>query len=275
MKRLAHHNIYQKTWYWLLCLFVVSLSGCAHKPIGPSFEGDEYSRLEERYISHQNSYDSCPKSFDGEVIVHWNHSLKRTSFAGYFKTLLPNFLQFTALTPMNQPLLALSSDGKWFQSVDVTKRLFRKGSLQSFAIRHEMPITIVAGEWGAWLAGRPLSTAPHVLTIHSDRDNRGIWFSVAANPDTVIPQENTLVNFDNQRITERSILNEKGKIEAVISYEDWQAVGQCSQPMRISISGLSFGAEATLIFSDMRQADLSNDDFNLPIPAGYTRQFLP
>ena len=45
--------------------------------------------------------------------------------------------------------------------------------------------------------------------------------------------------------------------------------------MTIRISGLSFGAEATLHFSDVQEAVLTEDKFNLPIPQGYRRQFLP
>ena len=176
---------------------------------------------------------------------------------------------------MNQPLYALSSNGKWFQSVDVTKRIFKKGSLRSFAIRHEIPITLLAGEWGAWLAGRPLSTAPYVITIHADSDKRGIWFAVADGPDKTIPKEFTLVNFDDQRIIERAISDSRGKTEAVIRYEEWQPLGECLQPMKILLSGLSFGAEATMNFSDIQQVNLRETDFNLPIPPGYKRQFLP
>ncbi len=271
----ANLNIFRKAWLLLLFLSVVSLSGCARKPFGIAFEGDEYSRLEQRFISHQNSFGPCPTSLDGKVIVDWNHSLNRTSFSGYFKTLLPSSLQFTAVTPLNQPLYALSSNGDWFQSIDISKRIFKKGSLRSFAIRHEIPIALLAGEWGAWLAGRPLSTAPYVLGIYADSDNRGIWFSVADGPDTTYPKEFTLINFDQQRIIERAIPDKQGKTEAVIKYEEWQTVGECLQPTKISVSGLAFGGEATMKFRDIQPANLSNSDFNLPIPRGYKRQFLP
>lgn len=274
MIRSANRNICPGSWL-LLLLAVVALSACARRPFGLAFEGDEYFRLEQRFTSYQSSFSPCPASFDGEVIVEWSHSLNRTSFSGYFKTLLPNSLQFTALSPLNQPLYALSSNGNWFQSVDVTKRIFRKGSLRSFAIRHEIPITLLAGEWGAWLAGRPLSTAPYVINIHADSDNRGIWFAVADGPDKTIPKEFTLVNLDDQRIIERAIADSQGKTEAVIRYEEWQTIGACLQPMKLSLSGLSFGAEATMKFGDIQQANLREADFNLPIPPGYKRQFLP
>ena len=271
----ANRNTFRRAWLLLLFLSVVSLSGCARKPFGIALEGDEYTRLEQRYIFHQNSFGPCATSLDGKVIVDWSHSLNRTSFSGYFKILLPNSLQFTAVSPLNQPLYALTSNGDWFQSVDISKKIFKKGSLRSFAIRHEIPIALLAGEWGSWLAGRPLSTAPYVISIHADSDNRGFWFSVADDPDTTYPKEFTLINFDQQRIIERAIPDKQGKTEALIRYEEWQTVGECLQPTKISVSGLSFGGEATIKFRDIQPANLGNSDFNLPIPPGYKRQFLP
>ena len=184
-------------------------------------------------------------------------------------------MQFTALSPLNQPLFALSSNGSWFQSLDVSKKTFRKGSLRAFAIRHEIPHTFVSGEWGAWLTGRPLSTAPFVIGIADDTENRGIWFSVAGNSEAIYPIEHTLVDLEEQNIVERAVVDDQGKIAAAISYGNWHALDHCAQPMRIRISGLSFGAEAELRFSDVQESVLSDDTFNLPIPAGYMRQFLP
>lgn len=275
MKRSRLHNCSFKTGVWLLIISVVSLSACARKPFGTPIEGEDYSKLEERFIAHQKRSVSCVKSFDGQAIVQWEHSLDRASLSGYLKVLLPSSLQFSALTPLNQPFFALSSNGSWFQTIDTTKKIFKKGSLRSFAIKHDLPLSLIEGEWGTWLAGSLLPAAPHVTNIWGDSDNRGFWFSVADNPENSYPQEYTLINFDQQKILERAVLNEQGNIEAVIKYQEWQPVEQCLQPMKIAVSGLSFGAEATVTLKDVKQANLSNTDFNLPIPPGYLRQFLP
>lgn len=250
-------------------------SGCAQKPFGPPIEGVDYSQLNEQYQNYRESFESCGTGYDGEVIVSWSYTLDGFSFSGYFKTLLPVSLQFTALTPLKQPLFSLSSDGSWFQTLDISKRIFRKGSLRSFAVRHEIPENFVSGEWGTWLTGRPLSAAPFVISIAKDNANRGIWFSVADNRDATQPQEHVLVELGEQKILERAIIDKQGKISATIHYADWQRIQDCLQPMTILISGLTFGAEATLHFSDVQEAVLNGDSFNLPIPPGYSRQFLP
>ena len=276
MKRFSHHSSFRAgRWSWLLLFCFILPAGCAQKTFGPPIEGDDYTRLKQRYRSYLKSYEACGKGFDGEVSVFWSHALDKISFSGYFKTLLPVSVQFTALSPLDQPIFALSSNGSWFQSLDISKKIFRKGSLRALAIRHEIPETFVTGEWGTWLTGRPLSTAPVVIGIADDNDNRGIWFTVAENPEATNPQEHTLVDLGQRKVIERAIVDDQGKIAAAISYADWGTEKSCPQPMSIRISGLSFGAEAELRFSDVQESDLGDHMFDLPIPAGYLRQFLP
>jgi len=258
-----------------LFIFLSSLSGCAHKQFGPAVTGDEFIQLEQMYTAYRNSFSSCTTGLDGDVLVHWRPAVNRTSFTGYVKILLPTYLQVSALTPLNQPLFALSSDGKWFQTIDIAKKTFRKGSLRSFSARHDIPKTLLAGEWGAWLTGRPLVSAPYVTGIIEDLENRGVWISISDRLDKESPIEHTLVNFSSQRIAERVVVNARGDTDAVISYGDWQTVGGCPQPMKIIISELPFGTGAVIELSDIQPANLKKDDFNLYIPSGYRRQFLP
>jgi hypothetical protein len=274
LKRFPLHSAFPKPWSWLLLFCFIISSGCARIPYGPPLEGDDYSRLEQHYRGYLEGLEPCARAFDGETIVSWQHALEHISFSGYFKTLLPASVQFTALTPLKQPLFALASNGVWFQSIDISKKLFRKGSLRSFAIRHDIPLSLLSGEWGTWLAGRP-SAGATVITIAEDTDDRGVWFSVAPDSDTGHPQERTLVDLAEKKMIERAVLDKQGKTAAVISYQNWQMIGQCLQPMQIQMSGLSFGAEATLRFSDVQETVLSKDGFNLPIPPGFKRQFLP
>jgi len=227
------------------------------------------------YTAYRNSFSSCTTGLDGDVLMHWRPAVNRTSFTGYVKILLPTYLQVSALTPLNQPLFALSSDGKWFQTIDIAKKTFRKGSLRSFSARHDIPKTLLAGEWGAWLTGRPLVSAPYVTGIIEDLENRGVWISISDRLDKESPIEHTLVNFSSQRIAERVVVNARGDTDAVISYGDWQTVGGCPQPMKIIISELPFGTGAVIELSDIQPANLKKDDFNLYIPPGYRRQFLP
>ncbi|MEE4165711.1 MAG: hypothetical protein V2I35_06905 [Desulfocapsaceae bacterium] len=275
MKRLPLHSAFSIPWSWLLLVCFIFSAGCAAKPYGPSIEGDDYSRLEQQYRSYLEDLEFCAGAFDGETVVSWKHALDHISFSGYFKTLLPASVQFTALTPLKQPLFALSSNGEWFQSVDISKKLFRKGSLRSFAIRHEIPLAFLSGEWGAWLAGRPSTGATTITSIAQDTDNRGVWFSVTPDSGAGQPQERTLVDLVEQKMIERAVLDKQGKTAALIRYRDWQIIGRCPQPMEIQMSGLSFGAEATLRFSDVQETPLSKNGFNLPIPPGFKRQFLP
>lgn len=252
------------------------MAGCAHKPFGLPVEGDEYVRKLQDYHDYRNHSNSCMTSLDGDLTVSLDHSLQKMSFSGYFRTLLPQSLLFTALTPLNQPLFAISSNGKWFQYVNATKKLYQSGTLGSFSIRHDIPMNILTGEWGTWLTGRPLLMAPQILSIYDDTENRGTWFSVARSAESLQPLEHVLVNLQEKKIMERILIDRKGGQGAIIKYEAWQEIEACLQPTYLSISGLSSGVAATLRLSDIQERSLlGEDDFNLPIPRGYKRQFLP
>ena len=71
------------------------------------------------------------------------------------------------------------------------------------------------------------------------------------------------------------LFNEKTTSIIMPQLVPWQSVGGCLQPMKIYISDLPMGAEAVLELSDMQAANFKKDNFNLYIPPGYRRQFLP
>ena len=169
----------------------------------------------------------------------------------------------------------MARDGQSFQSINTAKKTFLEGSLSSFAIRHDIPPIFLAGQWGSWITGRPLSSATHILEIRDDVEARGIWFGVSDTAETTQPQEYVLLDISREKLIKRIIMDPKGNRLATISYGNWQNIDGCNQPLNITISGLTFGAEAHLELSDVRRAHLQPEDFNITVPPTYSQQFMP
>ena len=252
------------------------LWGCGQKQRGLAVSAKENLRLEQRIGVFRDRSTSCLDGFDGEVNLQWRTTLSKTTFSGYFRTLLPSSLQLSALSPLNQPLFLVSTDGTQFQSLDVSRRLYRSGGIDSLALKHELPLSLLQGEWGLWLAGR-LSENKNsaVKEIRWDKKNRGAWFSFMAGNSSTGATELILLDIEKLRMLERNIIDKHGNTAAVISYGGWEQLDECVQPTQITISNFSFGSELLLILSELEQADLHPEDFRLRVPNGYTRQLLP
>ena len=252
------------------------LSGCGYKEIGLVPDETETIRLQQQFSSYINDLGLCSNGFDGTFVLEYRSPLSnKTSISGYFRTLLPSSLLISILTPLNQPIFALSANGTSFQSLDVSKRLYRAGSISSFTLKHDLPRSLLDRELGSWIAGRPSSGLSEVKAINWDTQDRGAWFTMVEGSKSDLPGERLLLDIDQQRIIKRQVLAEDGKQLAVLSYDKWQETGRCSQPLAITISEFSLNAEAALVLSDLKENMLQKEDFRLSVPSGYRRQFMP
>lgn len=258
-----------------LILLTLFLSGCAGLPYESIVEGDLRADLATGYTRFSEDREECSSSFDGEIVLAWEHSLNNITVSGFFQTMLPTTLRVSILNPFGQLQYAAASDGKQFQSVDTTRRIHTTGSLRSFALLHDIPETLLSGAWGCWLSGRPLPATPYIIEIYHDREDRGTWFAVSGTEHSDIPREYILLDSTNMEILERIILDDKGNKVASILYGDWQQTAGCRQPHDISVTGLPLGAEIQLQLSDIKKASLTVNDFNIPVPPTYLRQRLP
>lgn len=257
----------------LLTLFSVILNGCARLPYGPEIAGNELSKRIEDFSRFSDAAAECAQCFDGEILVNWTDPVNSISFSGYFQTRLPSSLRFSVLNPFGQPVYAVASDGTTFQYVNTTKRVFTAGSLRSYSVLNDIPLAFLAGPWGAWLSARP--TASFILEVHEDKDNRGIWYSVADTESKEAAEELLLLDGSTSRMLERVILDNDGKPQAKLSYRNWQFIDRCEQPLDIMFTGLAYGAEAQLKLSDIQAADAAADAFTIEPPESYKRRLLP
>lgn len=272
-------SIRHKQLPWSSCLLIwlslLLLSGCARPPWGIPVDEERRSLLIAGYERHLQQARRCGNEFDGEVVLHWRTRLDTVSLNGYYQIMSPSYLRLTVANPLGQPLVILAANGSSYQVLQTAKRMYYAGSLRSYGARNRIPAPFLSGPWFDWLTGRPISTAARIGDIRDDSGARGVWFSLVTDDDRAVVLEHILVEPTGGRLLERLVVNEHDEMQARVSYDNWQQVEQCFLPLHISITGLSFGAEAQIRFSEVRSAPLTLSDFTLPVPPGYLRQLMP
>ena len=261
--------------YSLLLLLLLNLSGCASPPWGEIVSEQQSSELGQHYLQLIEQNKTCSTGFDGELKVQFITGLETIAQAGFFQMLAPSYLQIVISNPFGQPVLALSTNGRFYQELNSANRTLKTVTLRSFSHRNDIPVSFMRAHWFAWLTGRPLSAGYRIRAIREDSEGRGFWVEVGDNSEAALPLEYLLIDPPHNQVIERTIVEQDGTAQATIAYSGWQSISGCEQPMNISVTGLSFGATADLEFSDLRQAVLQSKDFNLPYPQGYSRQFQP
>jgi len=255
-------------------LVLLLLAGCARPPWSELVDEQRTADFSARYSALQEQNRSCSDSLDGEVRIDWRSSFDNVALAGYFRLRSPSLLQLTVFNPLGQPLLAVSADSTQYQILRVPERRFLSGSLRSFSVRYGLPEPFLSGAWFDWLTGRP-RTGAIVSGVRQDNSSRGLWLALAEPDNQSLPLEHVLLDPEGRQILERIVVDREDRRQATISYDDWQEISGCRQPTVISITGLSFGTEAQLRFSEVRPAEFKDTDFILPIPPGFTRTVMP
>jgi len=255
-------------------LVLLLLSGCARPPWSELVDEQRTADFSARYSALLEQSRSCSDSLDGQVRIDWRSSFDNVALAGYFRLRSPSLLQLTVFNPLGQPLLAVSADSKQYQMLRVPERRFLSGSLRSFSLRYGLPEPFLIGAWFDWLTGRP-RTGAIVSDVRQDNSSRGLWITLTEADNQALPLEHVLIDPDGRQILERIVVDREDSMQATVSYDDWQEISGCRQPTVIRITGLSFGTEAQIRFSEIRPAELKDTDFKLPIPSGFTRTVMP
>lgn len=260
----------------LCCFLLIFEAGCARKPWKSDIGPDNSRAAEQVFRTMQKRDASCLPCLDGDAVVTMENHLETKALSGYIQCMLPDSVKFIASNPLGQPLFALTSDGARFQSLNTTARKYTAGSLESYALLHDIPPAFFSGSWGEWLTGRIDQGRQDSLSFQSDEESRGIWVSFTKKTGGSETTTHLLIDTQKALLLARILEDAKGKILAEINYDEWQDVGGCRQPGLIAMNQLAFGGQVSLKLSDIGTNELCRErDFVLPVPAGYARQFLP
>ena len=255
-------------------LIFLTLSSCAKTPWTLPLEGEAKSAVETSYMNFIASQDACSPSWDTETDIRWTSSVRNFSFSGYCRMLKPAYLKFIASNPLGQPVRAIVTNGTIYQDIDTVERALVTGDLRSWALRHDLPLNLVNGNWLDWIGGQSSAPVSQIVEIRLDAANRGAWLSMAgANSETIV--EYILFDWENGRIIERILLDDSERSFATLAYLEWQDFNQCIYPVSLSVEGLPLGGKVDLRFSDIRQSEFEPTDFNVDIPSGFQTTLLP
>jgi hypothetical protein len=260
----------------LCCFLLIFEAGCARKPWKADIDQDHSRKAEQVFRAMQKRDASCLPCLDGDAVVSLENHLEAKALSGYIQCMLPDSVKFIASNPLGQLLFALTSDGARFQSLNTTARTYTAGSLESYALLHDIPPAFFSGSWGEWMTGRMDQGRQDSLSFQDDEESRGIWISFTKKTGVSETTTHLLIDTQKSLLLSRILEDAKGKILAEINYDEWQDIGGCRQPGRIAMSQLAFGGQVSLKLSNIGIDELCRErDFVLPVPAGYARQFLP
>ncbi len=257
-------------------LLLLLAAGCARVPWTEPVTDERHQQLLAHLDQQRRQAARCGTAYDGDLNLSWRTSVDTVALAGYFQIQRPSSLRFNVTNPLGQPLVAVAVTTGDFQVLHVPRQTFYAGSLRSYALRHDIPPAVLSGPLFDWLTGRPIGGGVRVADIRDDKNARGIWYAIVWDgKKKTVPIEHLLLDPTSGLVVERVVVDEHDERHARISYGDWQQVGDCRLPLVVTVTGISFWAEAELRFSEVQPAGLSPSDFRLPMPPGYLRQFMP
>jgi len=272
--KILHRNHRQRiksVGFFLLSSFI--LSGCAQKPWGDPFSEEESEGLRNRVEQLRLNQKECSGQWDANLEVSYHTALDDKKFAGYILVKEPSSFKFIASNPLGQPMLAITSNGKRFQLVDVLNNQYTHGSTFNFALRNDIPEEFISGQWGNWLAGKLDLPDKTESTVYQDKDPESFWYTESVNNRIT---ESYLFDASSMLIKKSLLMSKKGKILAAFSYDGYVSNGACLQPTQITVDQLSFGASITLNLQDIQPVSTTEEkDFLLTVPSYYFIRYLP
>ncbi len=258
----------------LLC--IILLSACASKQWSKPLSEDNDKKVRALLEQVRKSQGDSSCCLDANITASLKSHLTNGAISGYLQIFLPSSIKIVAINPLGQPLFALASNGKNFQSINAVKGVFKWGRLSTFAQRHDIPSDILDGDWPKWLTGSIDYQESEIEEILDDSSGRGVWLSISKKKGSKVLKEYLLFNLQQKQLIERVILNQEGDELASISYAGWQKFQKYPLPTSMKIVGSSFGAEIDLQLDDILvDQDFSKDNFYLKLPPGYVQQRYP
>lgn len=259
----------------LLITAGILLSGCARSPWTGAIEGERRTAIEAAFLASIDDRSQCVAGLESELVVTWKTPTQTYSFAGYCQLLEPSYLKLAVSSPLGLPLLVIATNGQRYQFLDAVKKSSITGDIDSWAKQNNIPPALVHSSWVGWITGGAVATPSQIAEIRLDERNRGAWLKIDRSETDNITKEYILFDSESGKILERMIVDDLGKIHAIISYERWQQGNDCPRPVEILITGLPYNASAELLFTNIEPSNLAPDSFILAVPVAFESEMRP
>ena len=104
-----------------LVVCTLLLSACAPKQWRDPLQEKEENSMRTILMKEQALLSSCTCCIDSEITAVWNSQLYDGGITGYLQLFLPDSFKLVAINPLGQPLFAMSTDQKTFQTINAVK----------------------------------------------------------------------------------------------------------------------------------------------------------
>ena len=266
--------------FFLFLLF--SISSCAGKQWTDTLEKKEAEPVETLFYQMRDRDAQCPCCLNADIAVSLGTPMEKKSIGGFLQLMDPSNIKFIMTNPLGQPVFAFVINGRTFQSINTIQRKYLSGSLDSFMLHHDIPLSLLSNNWADYLAGRLQQGPLEVVEIRNDREKRGVWITIRFTDGDKKRKNYLLIDTVEKKLLTRIIVDEQDtsggseQTVAIITYDGWLSDKNCPIPTRLRISGFSFGYEIDIQLTEIStDAKLDRNTFKIKPPPGYLRQFLP
>jgi len=256
----------------IICLsLALILTGCGQKQWADPLLDQALLETASQLDQLTDNQKECPQTMSANMALYYNSPLQQIAQDGTLHFSQPSSFKFVITNPLGLPVWAVAGDHKNYQILNTMSTQFVRGTVKAFGIRNKIPEYLIKGVWGDWLTGRNSFLSDDVLSIEPDVENRGVWIKVGAGDKHEL---RSLVNLQTGVIAERIVFSKSGRKVARIAYSDHQEAGSCLQPGRILVTGLDYGTEIRLDFSDI-QLSTKTKNYSLKPPPHYFKKLMP
>ncbi len=260
----------KQTLLFLLAAFW--LGGCAGKPWTEPL-GDAGADAVTQQVDTLVARDArCGGTLEGDLVLFYESPLEKKALRGFLQFSMPSLYKFVMTNPFGQPLLVIAGDQNSFQAIYTLQKYYLAGSLRSFGLRNNIPEYFLKSDWGSLLTGRNLLPSQAITDIRKDRNGKGVWLTFQNKDRPGVAH--LLFDREKEIFIERILENGRGQKVAEISYGDWVTLGECRQPLDISIAGLDYGTDIHIKLANVHISD-EKKTYRLQPPPGFSQQFMP
>lgn len=250
------------------------LSGCARVPVTVPLLPAEQEAVEISYREWQKEQIRCPSALDAAVTVTLRAWPRSGTLSGFVQALEPALLKFIALNPLDQPMLMLATDGRWFRLISVSESASYEGSVGAEAFEKYAPEGARPMHAFFWLTGRMPPEVSRIIAV-SREEGAGLYRLDLAGEERL--RHRILYDPRLKVLHRHQVVDERQNVLVDVRYADYQDIpgewqASCLLPGTITMETRRQRGRMIIELSDLLAApQLAPDDFHLVPPAAYER----
>lgn len=242
-----------------LCLGALLLAGCPDRFRQP----DDFSADPAPLIAKVKARDAAITSLSGALKIEAWQDGERIKLRQFFAVQAPDKLRIDLLSPFEQPLVTLTSDGRTLAIYDLEKKRFFRGPASNANLARLIPVKLAPDSLAALLRGTLPIIAHETATVAWDGEHG--WYQL----DLVGKSRRQRIHFEPEglRITEaREWRGETQIYRAQLG--DWSGAGATALPRRMRLTAPGDVRVDALVVDAEVNPELPAEAFVLPPPEG-------